>query len=90
VRLSGQPDIETVNARGRTEFSISLRAADPIKYEWDDSDPEGYSVVEIPVRNTGAGKTGTGVVTNIGNYEVYVILELSGGVTGPLITRIDS
>jgi len=84
VRLSGQPDIETVNARGRTEFSISLRAADPIKYEWDDSDPEGYSIVEIPVRNTGAGKTGTGTVTNIGNYEVYVILELSGGITGPL------
>ena len=84
VRITDKPDIQTVNARGRTEFSIGLRAADPIKYEWDDSDPEGYSVVEIPVRNTGAGRTGTGVITNIGNYEVYVILELSGGVTGPL------
>jgi hypothetical protein len=84
VRLDSKPDIQTINARGRTEFSIGLRAADPIKYEWDDSDPEGYSVVEIPVRNTGAGKNGTGVVNNIGNTEVSLILELSGGVTGPL------
>jgi len=36
------------------------------------------------VRNTGAGKNGTGVVNNIGNTEVSLILELSGGVTGPL------
>ena len=84
VRLDSKPDIQTINARGRTEFSIGLRAADPIKYEWDDSDPEGYSVVEIPVRNVGAGKNGTGVVNNIGNTEVSLILELSGGVTGPL------
>jgi len=84
VRLDSKPDIQTINARGRTEFSIGLRAADPVKYEWDDSDPEGYSVVEIPVRNTGAGKNGTGVVNNIGNTEVSLILELSGGVTGPL------
>ena len=84
VRLNDKPDIETVNARGRTEFSISLKAPDPIKYEWDDSDPEGYSIAEIPVRNTGAGRTGTGVVTNIGNTDVAVVLELSGGITGPL------
>jgi hypothetical protein len=43
VRLSGQPQIETVNARGRTEFSIGFRAGDPIKYHWNDADPEGYS-----------------------------------------------
>jgi hypothetical protein len=34
VRLSGRPNISTVNNRGRIEFSIGLKAADPIKYEW--------------------------------------------------------
>jgi len=34
VRLNGRPNISTVNSRGRIDFSIGLRAADPIKYEW--------------------------------------------------------
>lgn len=34
VRLSGRPQIATVSARGRTEFSIGLKASDPIKYEY--------------------------------------------------------
>ena len=34
VRLSGRPEIDTVTARGRTEFSIGLKASDPIKYEY--------------------------------------------------------
>ena len=34
VRLSGRPNISTVSNRGRIEFSIGLKAADPIKYEW--------------------------------------------------------
>jgi len=83
VRLSDRPEIETVNARGRTEFSINLRAPDPIKYEWDDSDPEGYSIVEIPCKNVAAGRTGQGIVENIGNTDVTIILEISGGLTGP-------
>ena len=36
VRLSGRPNISTVNGRGRIDFSIGLRASDPIKYEWLD------------------------------------------------------
>jgi len=83
VRLSGRPDIETVNARGRTEFSIGLRAADPIKYEWDDADPEGYSIVEIPCRNLGTGATGSGSVNNIGNTEVTAVFEIQGPIVGP-------
>jgi hypothetical protein len=39
VRLNGRPNISTVNSRGRIDFSIGLRAADPIKYEWID-DPD--------------------------------------------------
>jgi hypothetical protein len=45
VRLSGRPSITTVNARGRTEFSVPLRAVDPIKYEWNDQDSDGFSIV---------------------------------------------
>lgn len=36
VRLSGRPNVNTVSSKGRIEFSIGLRAADPIKYEWLD------------------------------------------------------
>jgi hypothetical protein len=83
VRLAGKPSIRTVNARGRVEFSIPLRAADPVKYEWDDSDPEGYSIVEIPCRNAATGATGNGVVTNIGNTDVSAIFEIQGPLTSP-------
>ena len=34
VRLSGKPLIKSVSARGRTEFSVALKAPDPIKYEF--------------------------------------------------------
>ena len=43
VRLSSKPTIKTVNARGRTNFNIDLRAGDPIKYHWNDADPDGFS-----------------------------------------------
>jgi hypothetical protein len=38
VRLSGRPEISTVNSRGRIDFSIGLRAVDPLKYEWIESE----------------------------------------------------
>jgi hypothetical protein len=83
VQLSGDIDIETVNIRGRTDFEIGLRAADPIKYSWNDASPDGYDFAEIPVRNTNAGIDGTGIVTNIGNYSVPCYLEISGPFAGP-------
>jgi hypothetical protein len=83
VRLSGQVEIETTNARGRTEFSIGLRAADPIKYEWNDSEPDGYTVIEIPAKNFINGDSGVQTITNIGNYDVPVYLEVVGPVTSP-------
>lgn len=83
VRLSGRPEIETVNARGRTEFSIGLRAADPIKYEWNEEDPEGYSVTEIPCKNVSTGATGTGIVENVGNTTVTAVFEITGPIIGP-------
>lgn len=83
VRLSGRPEIETVNARGRTEFSIGLRAADPIKYEWNEEDPEGYKIVEINCKNVALGRTGTGAINNIGNTTVTGVFFVYGPITGP-------
>lgn len=85
VRLNGKPNIETVNTRGRTDFSIGLKAADPIKYEWKDSDLTGmgYTSVTIPAKNTSLGRSGTATVNNIGNTEVTAIFDVQGPLTGP-------
>ena len=56
VRLSGRPVIETVNARGRTEFQIGLKASDPVKYHWNDSDLNGFTTVS-PVPDAQARQT---------------------------------
>jgi hypothetical protein len=83
VRLVGATEIRTTNPRGRTEFSIALRAPDPIKYSWNDTNPDGYDIVEIPAKNLTLGYTGTAVVTNIGNYNVPCFLEVTGSLTAP-------
>ncbi len=83
VRLSGAPQITTANARGRTNFSIGLKAADPIKYAWNDSDPDGYERVEIPATNRTTGATGIETIVNIGNVSVPVNFEISGPLTAP-------
>lgn len=83
VRLSGSPSIQTTTARGRTDFSIGLKAADPIKYAWNDSDPDGYERVEVPATNRTTGATGIEIITNIGNVDVPVNFEISGPIIGP-------
>ena len=83
VRLSGKPEIQTVNARGRTEFSIGLRAADPVKYSWNDNDPEGYDNTVIACKNTSTGATGQATITNVGNTPVSVFLTVTGRLYGP-------
>jgi len=83
VRLSGAPSIQTTTARGRTDFSIGLKAADPIKYAWNDSDPDGYERVEVPATNRTTGATGIETITNIGNVDVPVNFEISGPIIGP-------
>lgn len=82
VRLSGRPSISTVNARGRTDFSIGLRAADPIKYSWNDSDPDGYSLTTIPCKNVATAADGEEAITNQGNIAVSVFLEVTGPTVG--------
>lgn len=83
VRLSGDPKIETVNARGRTEFSIGLRAADPIKYEWNSADADGYFTQEILVKSASPARTGKATITNSGNYGVSTYITVVGPLVGP-------
>lgn len=51
VWLSGQPLINTVNAKGRTDFSIGLRAPDPIKYKLKSGAPPGYETMTLTANN---------------------------------------
>jgi len=72
VRLAGRPQIQTINSRGRTEFSIPLKSADPIKYGWNDADNQGLVYYNI------AGDTGTGSVTNFGTADVTAVFQITG------------
>ena len=74
VRLAGQPTMETINARGRTQFSVGLVAPDPVKYEWNDNDPE-RGLFELD-RAEGLSLT----VNNIGTAEVKCILAIKGPI----------
>jgi hypothetical protein len=82
VRLSGRPNIASTTARGRIDFSIGLRAADPIKYSWNDADPDGYDLVTIPCENTATSEDGEESITNLGNISVPVFLEVTGPTVG--------
>jgi phage-related protein len=76
VRLSGRPQIATVNARGRTEFSVGLKAPDPIKYEYlttGTNIEDGYRTKSI------ATATAT-TFNNTGNTKTPVIIELTGPI----------
>jgi hypothetical protein len=92
VRLSGAPSIQTTTARGRTDFSIGLKAADPIKYSWNDQEPSGYNIVEIPARNRTSGTTGIETVVNNGTVAVPVQLEIQGPIIAPayIVTNKDT
>ena len=74
VRLSGQPQIANVNRRGRIDFSIPLKAADPIKYDWNTLDTNGYTTFEL---------TSNTSVLNKGNANVAALFTVTGPVTAP-------
>jgi hypothetical protein len=75
VRLSGAPEIATVNARGRTEFSIGLKAGDPIKYKWNAETKDNYYSESINANNQKS-------IFNDGNTPVPAIFEIIGPTTG--------
>lgn len=83
VRSVGAPTIETTKARGRTDFTFTLRAPDPIKYMWNDADPDGYFSSETLAYNTSISDSGSAVIDNIGNYPVPLYFEISGPLVGP-------
>jgi hypothetical protein len=76
VRLSGQPQIANVNRRGRIDFSVQLKAADPIKYSWNDAEPTtGYTYSTI---------TSSTPIVNDGNTPVAGLFTLFGPMTAPV------
>lgn len=85
VRLSGEPNFETTTARGRTEFSIGLRAADPLKYEWNDTDPNGFFSEEILCRSVTPLRSGNATITNNGNFPVRTYITVVGPIVGPAV-----
>lgn len=76
VKLVGRPEISTVNARGRTEFLVSLKAADPIKYEYL---PSGTDIQDGFRTKTIATATPT-VFNNTGSTKTPVVIELTGPI----------
>lgn len=80
VRLNGVPSIEVVNARGRIDFNIALKAVDPIKYEWVVGEPEGYQFDTVNVGST------VNLVNN-GNTNVTAYLTINGFLNGGTTIR---
>ena len=78
VRLVDRPEITTVSPRGKTEFSLTLRAPDPIKYEWVDGDENGRKVERINLAAVDAIGEASLPIQNLGNTPVPVLIEVHG------------
>lgn len=81
VRISGKPEIANTKARGRIDFSIGLRAANPIKYKWNWEDVNGYVT-----KNVSNG--GSNVLRNEGNIDVPILFTISANATSNLTAPI--
>jgi hypothetical protein len=84
VRLSGKPEIATVSPRGRTDFSIGFKAADPIKYEYFDEQEDGYRVEVI----TPVSGSALATITNEGDTPVPIIVEIPSNFPTPSISSL--
>jgi hypothetical protein len=80
VRLSGRPEISTTTARGRTDFSVGLTAGDPIKYEWNAADENGYSSVTFNCKSASPAYTGKYTITNLGNIATPALFYVNGPI----------
>tara|TARA_B110000503_G_scaffold126803_1_gene195819 strand:- start:5620 stop:6657 length:1038 start_codon:yes stop_codon:yes gene_type:complete len=90
VRLSGSPQITSTNARGRHDFTIGLKAVDPIKYEYVDGQADGYrsSLVTVDTEILDEGSPtgyygGSTIINNEGTIAVPIIIEMPFGLTIP-------
>jgi len=81
VRLSGRPLITSVSARGRIDFSVGLKAANPIKYEWVDDDSDPTNNTTNAYNNSDISNGGTATITNNGNIKVPVVIQLEGPIS---------
>ena len=90
VRLSGEAQFDSVSARGRIEFSIGLRAADPLKYEWNSLDENGYFNQEILCKSASPSRTGQATITNNGNFPVRTYITVVGPIVGPATISNDT
>ena len=86
VRLAGNPNIDVVNPRGRIEFSIGLKASDPLIYEWNSDREDGYSLVRTDGANYAGEHLGEVTANNIGNYRAPAIFEIRGPISGDFAT----
>jgi len=85
VRLVGAPTVDTVNQRGRTEFSLQLRAADPIKYEWVSGSVDGKQTTALSTNNKLASPGATTLANN-GDANVAAVFSVTGPLYGPTAT----
>jgi hypothetical protein len=86
VRLSGALQIDVINPRGRMDFSIGLRAPDPLIYAWNEDREDGYYVANVQASNYEGTQIGEVSITNNGNYQAPAIYEVRGPITGSTAT----
>lgn len=82
VRIVGQPQIDSVNPRGRIDFSVQLRAGDPIKYSWNTAASDGYITSDVEINTTNGSMSNT-TISNSGNTTVPVVFSITGPMTAP-------
>jgi hypothetical protein len=76
VRLAGQPSITNTSARGRIDFSIPLKAGDPIKYDWTGVETgDGLTV--------SSNLSTTQTISNAGNTDVAANFVVTAPITAP-------
>jgi hypothetical protein len=81
VRLYGKPTIENINARGRIDFTLPLRSADPVKYSWDPNDANGITTSNVST--VAIGNTTSTPINNVGNTNVAAVFSITGPMTAP-------
>jgi hypothetical protein len=81
VRLYGKPTIENINARGRIDFTLPLRSADPLKYSWNSDDANGITTSNVST--VAIGNTTSTTINNSGNTNVAAVFSITGPITAP-------
>jgi hypothetical protein len=72
------PSVTNDLPRGRIDFSIQLRAADPIKYGWNTGDSNGYTSVSLNTNGTTQVNA-----SNVGTADVSATFSITGPLTQP-------